>query len=191
MSIPKEYMNIREYLSSYMEMQEISNTLENVDLDRQYKTTLLENNDYWMAILQNRKKRQSSTWNISSSRNLFTEQYVYNFYLDKTKKHVYLKACVKATNNINLNNYLFQNLFKKIHKEGIHNVEFINSEESNVSWSLRFLYLKIDFNIEGDYLEEINTALNIINKYNMFVFEKLINKWNSQTELTKNSIYHL
>ena len=31
-----------------------------------------------------------------------------------------------------------------------------------------------------DYMKDINMSLNIIDKYNMFVFDKLIDKWNNK-----------
>lgn len=171
-----EYKNIKNYLGSYMDMQLISAKLLNKNLDRKYTTYLTENDDYFIAMLSNKssqiiKRRYNQE---------IQPKYIYIFYLSKKEKKVYLNANVKVTSDLSLNNFLLENIFKKFKSEGILNLTPITSKNKVIEYGFTYVNLKINFDMTRDYIKDINMSLNIIDKYNMFVFDKLIDKWNNK-----------
>lgn len=172
MKIPKEYMEIKDYLDGYMSMQKISAAFENKAMDKMYSTNLIEDDCYWIATLiekiHNNHKYDS-----------FKKICLYGIYMNKFRKHVYLKFTIKTTYDSSINNFLYESIFKKLHYESFNNLEIVTNELEDIQYeyNVKLINIRIDLSDSKDsknYVEQINKVLNIVQLYNYKIYDKLI-----------------
>lgn len=179
-AMQKSYIKIKEYLKGFVEMEQIVKALDadEVKNNNSYKIYFETNNDFWIAT-------------ISITTKFFRHNYstlLYKFFFSREKEQVFLKAYIKSTSDLCLNNLLFEKLFIQLHKKGIHKIQMINEEMDEIGkfnlspMSYRFSFLKVKF-IMGDIdnlIKQVDCTLNLINSYNNSGFDKLYNKYKNK-----------
>jgi hypothetical protein len=170
MGVPAEYMEIREYIAGYISMQKILAKFENKD-PYKVRGSLTEDENNWVIVISDK---------CLYTNRYYDQIYTYSIYMNKHNSEVSLKCKVKSAFSCGADNYLLDELFRKLASEKIRNVKLIPQKSRTYS-----VTLDIKLTNEIPYVEQVNSTLNIITKYNDIVFDKLCDKWIRMTQEVK------
>jgi len=178
LGIPIEYMEIKDYIEGYMTMQKITAAFENSEMENSYKAILFEDESEWKIVLS--EKKDDATLDIRFNYNRYSMTNMYGAYMNKFRKHIYLKFTIKSTSSFSINNFLYEKVIKKLRVEKLVNSEIIIEDLDPYSYGVKRTNIRIDLSDDINYVEQFSTAFNIIQQYNYKVYDKLITKWNNQ-----------
>lgn len=165
MKLEEIYIEIQDFIKSYIKTQEISKLLTGEEDENKYLLNRFESEEDLLLALIIKEK-----WWYDKYLN-----FIFSTHIEKRKKNVYVVCNIKTSPlyNLELYNYLNENLIKKLKYEGFNNTEFL---DDYIEITQNFRRLKITLNNEN-YSEQLNKIINIINLFNQKVYKKLIHLW--------------